>query len=290
MPKLFRLSGPLYLLLALLTYSLGWGLARYLGNPFKPVSFWLGLLIVLLAQVATVLLAEVFRPVTDPIVEHETAAQRKALQDQMLYSALGALAAFCASAFIIYLVDGLSPLALVYIIIALLLPLLYAVPPVRLVRRGFGEFLLALQLAYIVPSISFLLQAGEYHRLLAMLVFPLTLLALASFLVLDFPTFAQDRKFNRGSMLVFMGWERAVPLHNILVIAAYLILLAAPFFGVSLDLIWPAFLTLPFALLQILSLRSIAMGGRPVWRLFQVTAIAIFGLTAYFMTLTFWLR
>lgn len=290
MPKLLRLSGPLYLLLALLTYSLGWGLARYLGNPFKPVSFWLGLLAVLLAQVATFLLAEVFRPVTDPIVENETAAQRKALQDQMLYSALGALAAFCASAFIIYLVDGLSPLALVYIIIALLLPLLYAVPPARLVRRGFGEFLLALQLAYIVPSISFLLQAGEYHRLLAMLVFPLTLLALASFLVLDFPTFAQDRKFNRGSMLVFMGWERAVPLHNILVIAAYLILLAAPFFGVSLDLIWPAFLTLPFALLQIISLRSIAMGGKPVWRLFQVTAIAIFGLTAYFMALTFWLR
>jgi 1,4-dihydroxy-2-naphthoate octaprenyltransferase len=290
MLKLLRITRPLHLLLALLTYFLGWGLARYLGNGFRPVSFWLGLLAVLLAQAATFLLSEVFRPVTDPIVEGETAAERKTLQDQMLYLALGGLAAFCVAIFIIYLADGISPLAFFYIFIALVLVLLYAVPPLRLVRRGFGEFVLALQLAYVVPSISFLLQASGYHRLLAMLVFPLTLLALACFLVLDFPTFAQDRKFNRGSMLVYIGWERAVPLHNILVIAAYLILLAAPLFGVSLGLLWPAFLTVPFALLQIFSLRNLALGGKPVWRLFQVTAIAVFGLTADFMTLTFWLK
>jgi 1,4-dihydroxy-2-naphthoate octaprenyltransferase len=290
MLKLLRLSRPLYLLIALLTYSLGWGLARYLGNAFKPVSFWLGLLAVLLAQASMFLLAEVFRPLTDPIEEGETAAGRKSLQDQMLYTALGALAAFCAAVFLIYLADGLSALALLFFVIALASVVAFAVPPLRLVRRGFGEFLLALQLAYVFPSVSFLLQAEEYHRMLALVVFPLTLLALASFLVLGFPTFAQDRKYNRGSMLVQLGWERAVPLHNFLVVSAYLILLSAPLFGIALQLIWPAFLTIPFAALQIFSLRSIAMGGKPVWRLIQVTAIAVVSLTAYFMTLTFWLR
>ena len=48
--------------------------------------------------------------------------------------------------------------------------------------------------------------------------------------------------------------------------------------------------TLPFALLQILSLRNIALGGRPIWLLLRVTAISVFSLTAYFLTLTFWLR
>ncbi len=123
-----------------------------------------------------------------------------------------------------------------------------------------------------------------------MLVFPLTLLALACFLVLNFPTFARDRKYNRGTMLVQMGWQRALPLHNILIGVAYIVLLAAPLFGVSLAVIWPAFLTLPFAILQVFLLRNIAQGGRPIWMLLSATATAVFGLTAYFLTLTFWLR
>ena len=35
----------------------------------------------------------------------------------------------------------------------------YGVPPFRLVNRGFGEVVLAVQLAYVIPSLAFLLQA-----------------------------------------------------------------------------------------------------------------------------------
>jgi 1,4-dihydroxy-2-naphthoate octaprenyltransferase len=290
MNNLWRLSRPLYLSLAALTYLLGAGLAAYLGNPYKAVSFWLGLLNVLLAQAAMLLLAEVFRPVADPILPEETFAQRRALRDTLLYAALASMAALAASVFAIYLTGELSPAALIYFLLSLVLVLLYGVPPSRLANRGFGELVLAVHLAYVVPSISFLLQAAEYHRLLAMVVFPLTALALACFLALDFRTYAQDRKYIRGTLLVLVGWERAVPLHNILIAAAYLILLAAPLFGISLVLIWPGFLTLPFAVLQIISLRSIALGAKPIWSLLTVTATAVFGLTAYFLTLTFWLR
>ncbi|HEY6073261.1 MAG TPA: hypothetical protein VIV15_07700 [Anaerolineales bacterium] len=290
MTNLLRSIRPLYLLLAALTYTLGATLAGYLGNPGTPAGFWLGLAAVLLAQAVMTLLAEVFRPVTDPIIPEETIQQRRSLHDQMLYSALTGLAAFCVIVFLLFNGGHLSGQAALFFLVELLTGLLYAVPPARLVNRGFGEPLLAIHLAYVIPSLGFLIPAGEYHRLLSMLVFPLTLLALACFLVLNFPTFARDRKYNRGTMLVQMGWQRALPLHNILIGVAYLVLLGAPLFGVSLAVIWPAFLTLPFAILQVFLLRNIAQGGRPIWTLLSATATAVFGLTAYFLTLTFWLR
>ena len=119
---------------------------------------------------------------------------------------------------------------------------------------------------------------------------PLTFLSFAAFLALDFPSYAEDLKYGRGTLLVRMGWERAVPLHHGLVIAAYVLFMLAPLLGFTLRLLWPAFLTLPFALLQIYWLRNIALGAKPIWSLLSANAISLFGLTAYFLTLTFWLR
>ncbi len=288
--NLLRLARPINLLFVALTYILGVGLARYLGNSFHGISFWLGLLGVLLAQASMSLLGEVFRPNTDPINLNETIGERKSLREAMLYFSASALAVLAVIIFLLYLNQRVSSSALLFIGLSLLLAILYGVPPARLLDLGFGELAVVLHLAYIIPSIGFLLQAESYHRLLGMIVFPLSSLAFACFLVLDFPTFAQDQKYNRRTLLVRLGWERAVPLHNVLVIAAYLAFLSAPIFGFSLTVLWPAFLTLPFAVLQILSLRNIELGGRPVWNLLIVTAIAVFGLTAYFLTLTFWLR
>jgi hypothetical protein len=55
-------------------------------------------------------------------------------------------------------------------------------------------------------------------------------------------------------------------------------------------LVWPALLTLPLAVWQIFTLRNIADGAKPLWPAFVATATAIFGLTAYLVTLAFWLR
>jgi 1,4-dihydroxy-2-naphthoate octaprenyltransferase len=157
-----------------------------------------------------------------------------------------------------------------------------------MVDRGFGELILSVQLAYVIPSIGFLLQAGEYHRLLVITVIPLTALALAYFLIANFSSFPADQKYQRATLLRLLTWERAVPLHHTLLLIAYTIFAAAPFIGFTF--LWPAFLTLPFAVLEMLLLRNISMGGKPNWPLLTSTALAVFGLTTYFLTLTFWLR
>lgn len=287
MRNLLRLSRPLYLLLAALTYCFGISIANYLGKPFLSDSFWLGLAGILLAQVSMSLLSEVFYLDTEPRAENETRRERQVLRNNALYISLAAISVNAVFAFLLYRNLRLTPASFAFLLLSLIFILVYALPPFR--NRGFGEFLLAAQMAYVYPSIAYLLQSGETHRFLA-LCFPLTLLAFAYFIAMDFPSFATDQKYNRATFLTLLGWERVVPLHHIFVVFAYVFFAISPALGISLSLIWPAFLTLPFALLQILLVRGISLGAPVNWTLLTATALAVFGLTTYFLTLTFWLR
>lgn len=289
--NLLRLSRPLHLLLAALTYFLGASIANYLGKPFRTDSFWLGLVAVLLAQASMNLLAEVFRPYNEPIVAGESRKDRLTLRNGALYISIAALAANAVIAFLLYSNGHLSVAALFFILLSLILVLTYSIAPFRFVNRGFGEFVLAAHLAYVIPSIAYILQSDQTHRFL-LITIPLTFLAFAYFIVVAFPTFASDSKYNRSTLLTRLGWERAVPLHHLFVLLAYLffLALASPAFGLSLSLLWPAFLTLPFAIFQIFQLRNIALGARTNWILLTMTALSVFGLTTYFLSLTFWLR
>jgi len=287
--NLLRLSRPLHLLLTALTYFLGASIANYLGKPFRTDSFWLGLIAVLLAQASMNLLAEVFRPSNEAIVDGETRRQRLDFRNNALYISIASLTANAVIAFILYNNRHLSVAAFFFLLLSLVVILAYAIPPFRFINRGFGEFLLAVHMAYIIPSIAYILQSDEAHRFL-LITIPLTFLAFAYFIVMDFPAFASDVKYNRSTLLTRLGYERVVPLHHLFVLFAYLFFLAVPVFGLSLSLFWSAFLTLPFALFQIFQLRSLSLGAPVNWTLLTVTALSVFGLTAYFLSLTFWLR
>jgi len=287
---LLRLSHPLNVIFAVLTYILGAGIASYLGVSQSQVVFWLGLVGISLAQFSMSLLAEALRPVDQPSDNNENRAQRVNLRNAALIVSLSALAAMTVTAILLGQEGVLSPVVLLFLGLSLLAILAYAVPPLRLVDAGLGEFTLAVHIAMIAPALGFVLLQGEYHRLVAIVSFPLTLLAIAYFLIQDFPTFAVDEKFDRRTLLRSMGWQRAVPFHHVLVLGAYILLGSALLFGLAWGLIWPAFLTLPFALLQIFWLRNISQGAKPVWTLLTVNALAVFGLTAYLLTFAFWLR
>ena len=275
------------MLLAALTYSFGASIANYLGKAFRLDSLWLGLLAVVLAQMSMSLLSEVFRLDTEPLAENESRRERQMLRNNALYISIASLAADAVIAFILFTEQRLSIASFAFLLFSLFLVLAYSLPPFR--NRGFGEFLLAAHIAYVIPSIAYLLQADDTHRFL-ILTIPLTLLAFAYFIVSDFPSFASDNKFNRTTFLTRLGWERVVPLHHIFILFAYVFFAISTALGLSLSLIWPAFLTLPFALFQIFQLRNISLGAPTNWILLTATALSVFGLTAYFLTLTFWLR
>lgn len=287
MRTLFRLSRPLHLFIAALTFSLGASIANYLGRPFRADSFWLGLVGILLAQISMNLLSEVFRLDAEPLSENETRRERLMTRNNALYISIASLTANAVIAFILFNNQHLSIAAFSFLLLSLTFILAYSLPPFR--NRGFSEFLLAAHLAYVIPTLAYLLQADETHRFLALSI-PLTLLTFSYFIAMDFPTFASDSKYNRTTFLTRLGWERVIPLHHIFVLFAYVLFAISPLLGLSLSLIWPAFLTLPFALFQIVQLRNISLGGPANWTLLSATALAVLGLTVYFLTLTFWLR
>ena len=287
---MLKLSRPLLLLLAALTYLLGASISVYLGKSLQLLSFFLGLGGILLTQLSMNLLAEAFRPHNEPLIENETPAKKESLRNNLLYVSYGSLAMAAVIAFLLYTSGDLQLSTFYFLLFSLLLIILYAIPPFRLLNRGFGELALAAHMAYVIPSIGFLLQAKENHRLLIIVAVPLTALTLAYFLILNFTSFPSDQKYQRATLLRRLGWESVVPLHHSLIVFAYVIFLCAPIFGYSFLLIWPAFLTLPFAILQIVLLRHISIGGKPNWTLLTTNALAVFGLTTYFLTLTFWLR
>jgi len=247
------------------------------------------LIAVVLAQASMNLLAEVFRPSNEVIVGGQSRKDRTTMLNNALYVSIAALTANAVIAFVLYTNGHLSISAFFFLLLSLILILVYAIHPFRFINRGFGEFVLAAHIAYVIPSVAYVLQSDETHRFLLISI-PLTFLAFAYFIVMNFPTFASDIKYDRHTLLTRLGWERAVPLHHLFVLLSYLFFLAAPAFGLSLSLLWPAFLTFPFALFQINQLRNLSLGAPTNWTLLTVTALSVFGLTAYFLSLTFWLR
>lgn len=286
---MLKLTRPLNLLLVTLTYLLGASISAYLGKPIQLVPFILGIAIAIFAQVSMSFLREVFRPHNEPLILGETPQEKETLRNNLLYISIGMIGTIVGITFILYLNFILALPTILFLLFLIILVFIYSIPPFHLVNRGFGELILAVQIAYIIPSIAFLLQADEMSRLLTMLLLPLTALALTYFLILNFINFPDDQKYERGTLLRRLAWERAVPLHHSLIAFAYVTFAIAPLFGFAFNLIAPAFLTLPFAIFQIIQLRAIANGSPPNWKLLTSTALAVFGLTTYFLTLTFWL-
>lgn len=285
-----RLLRPLHLVFAALTYVLGLGIANYLGRSSAPTTTLLGAAMVLLAVASSNLLAAYFVPFTEPLLRDETPRQRAEMKPILMVIAA---ALMTVAAFTVILLGWQGVLSMdVTILLALLTLLCIAlgVPPIRLLSRGYGEIALALNLAAIIPALGFTLQGADFNRLVSAATFPLFLIGLATFVALDFPTFASDVKYERRTLLTRLGWQRAIPLHNALLASAYLLFASAPFVGFPFSLFWPALLTIPLAGYQIFMLRNIGDGAPPLWRALTINAAAIFGLTAYLLTLTFWLR
>jgi 1,4-dihydroxy-2-naphthoate octaprenyltransferase len=288
--KLIKLARPLQLLLAALTYILGAGIARYLGHSVNGVAFGLSLLAVLSIQTAAYWLVEYFSLPLTPLIKEETPRHREAHRANLFQSAIALLTMSGAIIMTLYLARLLPLPAGILLVLTIILFVAYAAPIGRLVDTGYGELFKAIAIGTLFPALAFLIQFGEFHRLLTFATFPLTLLALAYLLASDFATFASDQKYGRNTLLTRLTWRRAIPVHHLLILSAFLFFAAAPFMGFPWRLVLPVFLALPFAIIQIAWLQHIAGGGRTLWRFFSPLTVVVFGLTIYLLALTFWIR
>ncbi len=291
------LSRPLFLLGGVLLYALGVGIARYLGVTIQWGAYLLGQACVTLLQLSTHYLNEYFDAPGDagnlnrtPFTGGSGMLQEGRLARPVaLMAAVTTLTIGAALTVLIYHDGYLNPPAAILLAVAFVLSVFYSVPPVRLSGSGYGELTTSILVANMVPAFAFVLQYGDMHRLVAMTTFPLTALHLAMMLAFSLPDYASDIRNDKRTLLVRIGWQNGMSLHNLLIPVAYLLLVIAVLFGMPLRIIWPAFLTLPVALFQVWQIVQIAGGTRPRWRLLTFTALATFGITAYLMAFSFWI-
>ena len=280
----------------ILTYVLGGGIAKYLGHTLLYPRFWAGMLAVILLMLSSYVLklyydlidaSSPLRRMQKDLDEIDQAAQRFS-RPSVLLVAFTILTAGAAVTVLLIAEGAISFSGLVMLGAAFLLAFFYAVPPVRLVYRGYGELVEGILITSLVPGLAFILQTGDLHRLLPMLTFPLLALFLALRLAQSLEHYARDQKLLHRTMMIAVGWQRGMQVHNILILAAYLLLGLAAVFSLPWSLTWPGLLTLPVGLFQIIQMNQIAAGAKPSWRLLRLTSAATFALTAYLLSLAIW--
>jgi 1,4-dihydroxy-2-naphthoate polyprenyltransferase len=285
-------SKPLNLLAGILTYALGVGIAQFLGHPIRWEVYWLGQAGVTMLQLSSFYLSAYYDPLnifpssTDQTEKKET---KKELPRLVFLQAAVTTLTVGAVLSVLLFANGVVNLAVLFILgVAFCLSFFYAVPPFKLAQRGYGDLINAFFVANLIPALAYLLQTGDFHRLLAMLTFPLTALFLAAEIATSLKSYATDLKFSRRTLPVSLGWQQAMNLHNLLILGAYLLFGTAAIIGLPWRLTWPGLLTLPLGIWQIWLMSRIIAGDKPRWNLIDLLALGLVAVTAYSLTITLW--
>ena len=295
---ILMLSRPLFLVGGILVYALGAGIARFLGTPIDWGLYILGQIYVTTMQLSAQYLNEYFDSSADRDNPNRTpfsggsgaVGEGKLSRETVMWASLTSLTILASLTVVMINVAPISPLLVSIVVLAFLGSFFYSAPPVRLASTGYGELTTSILVANLVPIFAFVLQYNELHRLLAMSTFPLTTLHLAMMIVFEFPDYLNDIKHDKLTLLVRVGWQRGMILHNILILSAFLLLGLAATFRLPLAIVLPAFIALPLGLLQIWQMRRIGAGGKPNWTTMGFTAVVLFGSVAYLLGFTFWTR
>lgn len=295
---LLRIIRPWLLAASLLTYFLGLGIARYLYIQIDWTIAGLSYtIIVLLLEMRAFLEAFYLHPkapenminkrvkTEDPYPDSLEVFQRPALL-MISVILLGAGALFTT---LLLIRNNLNVTSLLLLGFGFLLSFFSSVPPLEFNRKGYGDLIEALLIATFSPAFALSMQHGELNILWVMLTLPLTLIYLAMRITFLLQAYGNDILTNTQSMLVRMGWQRGMALHNYLIIGGYLLIGAFAIIHLPWALTWPAILSLPLGGLQILQIQQISAGARPNWKLLILNAVGTFTITAYSIALTLWI-
>jgi len=293
-----QLSRPIPVLSAVLLFVLGTGVAHYLSGQINWSSFFLGFAWLVLILSGFQYLHEYF----DSAVLYDDAIWRhtpfsggsgaigpgRLPRLAALWAGLTCLTISTSLTFLMLKNQELGVVGTIILGLIFLGELLLVVPPFRLVTSGYGEIVMSIIFAALIPALALVLQGHDLHKLLFMVAFPLTTLHLGMLLALEFPDYAVDLQRGRRPIIVRIGWQMGMLLHNILVLGSFVIIGIAFVFGFPLRLGWPVFFVLPIGLFQIWMMNRIGDGAKPNWNLLVLVALSTFGLTAYIITFALW--
>lgn len=272
---------------------MGTGVAHYFGD----VIFWGYNLLVYFSLVFLMWAKNLFREYFDHpdssfsilAKSHPRYASLSGVKRPLLLT-YGFLALTAATFFVtlVGLTRGPDPSLFLIIVLFAVLLLLTAIPPFFLQRKGFGELVEGITTTGLAPLLALLLNSGKSHPILAMLSLPVLLLLLASRIVFSLRTYLEDRTGGNPNLLNQLDWARSMKLHHYLLIIPYLLIGIFGFVGLSWNLTWPMLITFPIAMMEFVQIQNILDGGRPNWRILELSAGGLIGLIYYLEVFTLW--
>lgn len=288
---------PLALLAGMLLYALGVGVVVHRGEAVDWGVYWLGQACVSMLQMSSSYLLEFYTRLQSPArrrtpnsnnLQSELQARRE--RNAYLMAAITTLTIGAMVTVLLINRGVIPPAGYLLLGIAFLLSFFYSVPPLRLAYTGYGELIVAVLLTNLAPAFGYLLQAGDLIEVLGVLTLPLTTLYLAYSLATSLEHYFEEIKRGRQNLMIRLGWQRGMFLHNLCIFISYLAMGVATLFGLPWDLTWPRLLTLPIGLFQVWQIWQIGNGAKPRWRLLRITAYATFAITVYLQVFTLWIR
>jgi len=292
--SLVRIANPYALMMSFVLYAVGVGVLHYLGKSIDGITYWLGLLVLILLELGGFFLKGFFNTNYQLFQPRFQRIKTKEPMDILPVTLLEiTLVCFgvALAVFIMLIVRGNMQLpAIALFIVAFVLMVFYSMPPFRLAENGFGELARTLYIVILLPALAYVLQTNSFHRLIPMITFPLALLYLAMELALSLQSYGSEMWGKTFSMMGKMGWQKGMNFHNLLLLIAYLLVGLAAVFGQPWQLTWPLLLSFPVSVLQILIMLGISNGAKPHWRLIIFCAYSIPAFSAYLVDLTLWIR
>ncbi len=290
------LARPIFLLGVALTYALGAGIAHYLGNQIDWGVYFIGQAWITTMQLSAFFLGDYYNSpringILQKPIDHSGSGSSEVKwpsQRVALLAAFACLAMVASSSVLLISQELLDPEISMIMVFIFLCAFFYSAPPVSFETSGYGELIVAIVSVLLVPAFAFLLQAHDLHRLLAMSTFPLVGLFLAMIIALEFINYGVDIKHGKRTLLVRIGWQSGITIHNLLILSAFILVGLAAVFGLPHFVIIAAFVTLPIGLFGIWQLLRIGNGSKPNWTALKISAIALFGSMAYLITYSYW--
>jgi 1,4-dihydroxy-2-naphthoate octaprenyltransferase len=296
--KIILISRPQFLLVGILQFFLGTGIARYLGHDIRQDIFLLGFFWILTVQLTGNYLDAAFDDSQEILstqgkwydLQHSPTEGEK-LPRGLVFLVFGTLLTGTALlTFGLINVGVLNFAGILFMVLMFLTAVFYSVPSINLSVSGYGELALSIVVGTLIPAFAFVLHAGELHRLLAMSTFPLTTLIISGLLVDELSRFTQNQRLGRRNLLMRIGWERGMVLHNIFILMSFVILGLATVFRLPTTIALPAFLPLPLGLLQIWYMWRISLGAKPNWTALTISSFILFSTMSYLITFAYWTR
>jgi 1,4-dihydroxy-2-naphthoate octaprenyltransferase len=273
------------LLLLVLSMVLGSAVAGFAGEPIDWSVFTNGTLLLIFLHIAMGLVGQFFYMESDllerlrsllKLNQARRPGEELIIERPRYLSLLLSLPFFTLFVFLfIFLMQtrALTPGALLFLLIIIVLAILENTPPARLARSPYRDLAAGFNNIALPAVLALLLQGGEAVGLLMVYAIPLLLLFLALRITQALEKYEEDLRMERSTLLNAIGWERGMLLHNLFVLVAFLLLLLAGIFTrFSWRLLAPCLIALPFGLLQVWQMISIANGAPVRWRLLRFSA------------------